>query len=135
MTPINMTLPPGVKVRGAIYPTLDPECLDSELLQMELPNGVFIDVGWYPSGDPHGAFYVTAFLSSWDHRLKRESTRSPREAASIAESWAQRYLSTQDRYYMLSDASSTTTDLSASGGSAYWQAERPSARLSACGRA
>lgn len=96
MKAISLKLPKGAVAKGQLYPTLSPEYLDSDALDVRLPSGVVIDVGWYPSGDKTGQFYVTAFLGTWEHRLKRLTTRSPKEAASMAEGLAERFADAAD---------------------------------------
>ena len=131
MHPINIQLHKDANavVRGAIYSDRTPEALDSELLEVELPHGVFIDVGWYPSGDPDGAFYVTAFLGSWDHILRRKTTRSPREAASLVENWVEVYTSPLDRRYLVNADTSTGAAVS---GDPYWQPRQQQSCFAAC---
>jgi len=69
MDPIDLRLKRNVKVSGYIFPTKDPEYLREDLLQIDLPTGVKIDVGWYPDGDPNGEYQIVVFRESWDDPL------------------------------------------------------------------
>lgn len=49
------------------------EHLKEDLLQLQLPNGDIVDVGWLPEFDPTGAFHVTVVSAGdWDHPRRRE---------------------------------------------------------------
>src|SRR5262249_10233159 len=39
------------------------------ILEIELPSDLTIDVGWYPEGDPVGAFQVVLYRDYWSNQL------------------------------------------------------------------
>ena len=43
--------------------------LGQDVLDIQLPNGVVIDVGWYPESDLNGEYWVRAYKGSWDNQL------------------------------------------------------------------
>jgi hypothetical protein len=58
---INFDFGPGTKCRGAIYDTMDSAYLRDDLLEVDLPNGLTIDVSWIPHHDPRGTFRIRVF--------------------------------------------------------------------------
>ena len=49
---------------------------------------IFIDLGWYPDGEPKGAYTLQAILNDdWEAPLLEMRTRSSREAADALERW------------------------------------------------
>lgn len=47
-----------------------------------------IDLGWYPDGDPKGAFRLQAVLDgNWESPLLEFSSRSKKEVVKILEAW------------------------------------------------
>ena len=58
----------GAKVNGNIVHGCDPAYLDSDMLQVVLDNGIVIDIGWVPDGDPAGAYRIVAYR---DHFLNK----------------------------------------------------------------
>ena len=65
MKPIDLQLGDDVIVKGCFYPTKDPVYLREDLLEIDLPSGLTIDVGWYPEGDPKGAYRIVVFQGYW----------------------------------------------------------------------
>ena len=66
-------LPPGVPVaiKGILlrsYNLNDPDdlaLLDQDILEIELSNGMRIDVGWFPENDHNGRFVIRVFRKPW----------------------------------------------------------------------
>ena len=52
---------PGVTVTGEVYDSMEPDFLLQDLVEVELPNGEIVDLGWYPEHDPTGQFRVVVF--------------------------------------------------------------------------
>ena len=69
MKPIDLHLGDDVIVKGNLYPTKDPVYLREDLLEIDLPSGVTIDVGWYPEGDPEGAYRIVVFKGYWVRQI------------------------------------------------------------------
>lgn len=71
MNKIDFGLPQAVVVKGAIYDTMDPQYLREELLEIDLPDGLTISVGWEPHCDPSGSFRIVLFKDYWtDNRIE-----------------------------------------------------------------
>jgi hypothetical protein len=68
MNPVSLDLPEGASVYNVLYPTKDPEYLVQDLLTVGLPNGYYIDVGWYPEHDPDGEYVIRVFFDSWENQ-------------------------------------------------------------------
>lgn len=64
MKPIDLSFLsayPDVIVKGEIFNSKDPIVLSEDLLEIELPSGRIIDVGWYPEHDPEGAYRILLY--------------------------------------------------------------------------
>ena len=77
--------PDVVNLRGELVSSDDVATLDQDILEVELSNGVFIDVGWYPEHDVDGQFHIRVFLEAWENQLLVEpiSTKDHHEAERI----------------------------------------------------
>lgn len=94
MTPINPVISvAGARVKGVLYDEYpDPEYLDQDILQVSLPNGVTIDVGWYPESDPTGSFRIVVYRGDWLRQLQTPiDTRNPQIVAAQARWLAEQY--------------------------------------------
>jgi hypothetical protein len=71
MTPISLSLPQNAIARGEILRSYAgiPQRLSEDILQVVLPTGYLIDVGWLPSFDPSGTFRITVSLGDWDNQV------------------------------------------------------------------
>lgn len=70
MSPIRLNLPEEAKIIfNALYATDKPSYLTQDLLAIELPGKVFIDVGWYPENNPAGEYQIVVFRDSSDNLL------------------------------------------------------------------
>jgi hypothetical protein len=84
MNLLDITLPGWSHARvlyNSLYDSLQPSALTSDVLLVELPDDVFVDVGWYPERDPTGQFRICVFQGTWDNRLVCERTASPQDVA------------------------------------------------------
>ena len=61
MAVIQLQLPPEAKVLGALCDGENVADLDQDMVQIELPGEVVVDVGWYPDHDPHGEYRLIVF--------------------------------------------------------------------------
>lgn len=53
-----------------------------------------IDLGWYPDGDPKGAYRLLAVLDhNWEEPILEYTSRSTREIVDIIEFWLYQYFS------------------------------------------
>jgi len=93
MKPVDIRLPPGAEVANYIYAQMDLEDLTQDLVAVRLPNGYFVDAGWYPEHDPNGRYVVRVFLETWDRQAldKPFTTRETKEAVRAIENLAERF--------------------------------------------
>jgi len=76
VNPVELkNLPAGTKVYNFLYRSDDPDYLVRDLLTIELPNGMCIDVGWHPEHDPSGEYVVRAFYKDWQNQIFSEPVR------------------------------------------------------------
>lgn len=60
------------------------DSLKEDLLQVEYPKNTLIDVGWYPSFDPNGAFQVRIIKDfQWDSPQTILIANSPKELTKV----------------------------------------------------
>ena len=64
MNEVRFRLPDGATVRGAVYDTEEPAYLREDLIEIDLPSGWTIDVGWIPHEDPTGSYRIRVF---WEY--------------------------------------------------------------------
>jgi len=93
MNAINVPITvPGCRIKGMLCDSYPPEDLDQDILQVSLPNGITVDVGWYPDGDPDGEFKVVVYRKYWSNQLCAPFvTRGPREVAKAVEKLVVQY--------------------------------------------
>lgn len=48
-------------VVGFLYEADDPAELGEDMIEVQLADGISIDAGWYPEGDPNGAYEVSVW--------------------------------------------------------------------------
>jgi hypothetical protein len=76
-------------VRGEIHAPTELTLLTQDMLEVELANGVVIDVGWYPEHDPNGTYGVVAFQGHPDRPIgKPYYTKDPKAVLAKVESLA-----------------------------------------------
>lgn len=63
------------------------DALDEDLIQIEFPNQIIVDVGWYPSHSPKGEFQVVLIKSyDWEKPVRlRKSTDANTLRRDVAE--------------------------------------------------
>src|SRR5260370_39838846 len=93
MKPRDLRLPDGVEVLGELIDTSEPDHLLQDLLQVKLPSGVIIDVGWYPECDPTGHYRVVAFRDNWCNQLDSVQTREMSSVVATVQRLATKFLS------------------------------------------
>lgn len=91
-SPISLTLPEGAILHGALYASQDRTYLAQDILEIELANGVMIDVGWIPPWDPNGEYMVAVFRGDWDTKLSEPFySTNVHEVAATVESLARQF--------------------------------------------
>ena len=89
---IELRLPEGATVRGVLEHVLQPEWLTQDVLEVTLPNGAVIDVGWYPEHNLEGSFWIRVFLEDWDHQLTDPILRrDPHDVKELVEQLAEHF--------------------------------------------
>lgn len=84
--PLELPTVSQCEVIGFLYESDDPAELGQDMLEVHLASGVTIDAGWYPEGDPSGAYTVKA----WHPRgleFPEESFASVTDAAAAIVRW------------------------------------------------
>jgi hypothetical protein len=68
------------------------EHLSEDLLAIELPNGVFIDVGWYPARTKTGSYLVAVYQGEWENPLEPAyRTKDANDAARVVREMLDKY--------------------------------------------
>ena len=76
----------NVQVRGQLELAPDLDDLDQDILEVELENGLVIDVGWIPENDPTGAYRIVVYHQYWDNQITDPVfTKYPTEVAEIVD--------------------------------------------------
>jgi hypothetical protein len=95
MNEINLKkwLPPGSVVRGILLSSYDPvtdlPLLDQDIVEIELPNGMTISIGWFPEQDLAGHFRVTLFRPTRAELVRPPvEVKTPFEVAKAIERFA-----------------------------------------------
>jgi len=91
MSPICLKLPPGATSRGVLNTAPALSELREDMLDIALPTGIRIDVGWWPAWDPTGEFVVTVYASDWDHPIEQFFTKDLNEMIEAVEERAVRF--------------------------------------------
>ena len=60
-----------VTQKGQLCVTYDPAYLVQDILEIDLPNGITIDVGWHPESDPSGSFRIVVYRDYWSNQLTK----------------------------------------------------------------
>lgn len=81
---------PGCTVTGYLYDSADPRDLGQDMIEVRGSNGVTVDAGWVPEGDPDGAYQV-AVCQGLTHLRPIASTRNIHEAARLLVEFAELY--------------------------------------------
>lgn len=92
MSKIKLDFPPAVKVTGALYSRSRVHDLSEDMLQLELPGNLVIDVGWYPQWDRNGSYVILVFQDTVDHVLEKIRTRDYRIVVKQVQALLDKYL-------------------------------------------
>jgi len=94
----------GVVVRGEVFDSNESAVLLEDLIEVELPAGRFIDMGWYPEHDVDGE-YVVRLWSRDDPRFEqRFRTRDVTRALRFVERLVVSHQAGDERAHDLSSA-------------------------------
>jgi hypothetical protein len=91
--PIHLESAPGAKlILNSLCASTDPAYLDQDMVLVELPGAIFIDVSWSPEHDRSGAYFVTVFRrDAWESPLDVAEATDPLLAARLVEEFAQQH--------------------------------------------
>jgi len=70
MSFVTLNLPAEARVTGVLCDRSDVHNLTQDMLQVELPGDVFIDVGWYPDWNPDGEYRLFVFYNTVENQLE-----------------------------------------------------------------
>lgn len=59
MKKIPIQIPEDCKAVGCLYESDDHRDLGEDMMDISLPHGLLLSVGWYPEGDKSGSYVVT----------------------------------------------------------------------------
>ncbi len=93
MKPVDISLPAEAEIFNYLYPEMDFDDLDQDVMTVRLPTGYFIDVGWYPEHDQNGRFVIRVFWQFWDRQILTNpiTTKSQSEVVRIVEKLAEHF--------------------------------------------
>lgn len=66
---IAIDVPDSAKVLGELYESTHPDVLLQDVLEIQLPNDIYIDVRWYPEHDPAGCFWIRMYQQNWENQI------------------------------------------------------------------
>lgn len=81
---------PGCTVTGYLYDSNNPVDLGQDMVEVMGTNGVTVDAGWVPEGDPNGAYQI-AVCQGMKHLRPIVSTRDIHECARYVVEYAELY--------------------------------------------
>ena len=61
MNLIDFGFDSSIKVLGVMRDTMEAKYLCEDMLEIDLPGGLTIGIGWEPHCDPSGAFHIALF--------------------------------------------------------------------------
>jgi len=86
MNPIQLRLPQGAVQKGHLFRDSSLAELDQDILEIDLPSGLTIAVGWHPECDPDGKFHIVVFSRYWSNQIVEPiTTNSVGEVATCLE--------------------------------------------------
>jgi hypothetical protein len=111
--PLNLPNWPGIEVVGFVYASNAHAELTQDMLEVRLPIGVNINVGWYPEGDVAGKYLVKIWGAI---ELRDSETHDPEAAVDIVEDYVKLFhgLVTDRAWEPLSEACTSES-------AKYWQ--------------
>lgn len=96
MNCLEIHLPEGAEVSNYLYADMDADDLTQDIVTVSLPNGFYIDVGWYPEHDPSGCYWVRVFREYWDNQMIPEiKLENPHEVVLTVERLARLFCDSQ----------------------------------------
>jgi hypothetical protein len=66
---VEFSLPEGATIKGCLFASHNPELLAEDLVEVDLPSGLTIDLGWYPEGEPSGSFQIVLYSEYWGNQI------------------------------------------------------------------
>jgi hypothetical protein len=81
---------PGCRVTGYLYDSDDPLDLGQDMVEVCGPDGITVDAGWVPEGDPNGAYQI-AVTQGMRHLHPPATTKDIDEAARLIADFADQF--------------------------------------------
>jgi hypothetical protein len=90
METVKFDLPVGAQLRGQLYRDPGTRYGTGDVLEIELPTGYVIDVGW---DDEHetGTFTIVVYRDYWGNQTQRVEAKSVEDAVTVVERLAKVY--------------------------------------------
>lgn len=85
---IILNLPPESRLIGNLFGDTGVNHFSEDILYVEMPNGVCIDLGWYPDDDPTGEFRIHVFNETWNNVISRHTAKDASVVAKLIEDLA-----------------------------------------------
>jgi hypothetical protein len=84
MSPIELGIPKSVRANvrfNLLYPVSERGNPPENIVLVALPEGYFIDVGFYPDEGANGSYRVTVYQGEWDNQRSEDWLSDPQEVA------------------------------------------------------
>jgi hypothetical protein len=92
MSTISLNLPTQAHWIGALHDKQKLHNLDHDMLSVELPGEIFIDVGWHPNWDSNGQYRISVYQKDIDNKLETTAySRDPAHVKNLVEELARSY--------------------------------------------
>lgn len=78
-------IPKNSVIRGQLEDTTDPTWLLQDMVEIDLPNGNTIDIGWHPECDINGYYRIVLFKDQWENKIEEFNTKKTQEVYNIVE--------------------------------------------------
>lgn len=66
----ELNFPDNIIVKGGLPLTQEVEDLVNDMLEIDLPSGITIDVGWIPEHDPNGKYRIVLYKKYWADQIE-----------------------------------------------------------------
>jgi len=86
-----MDLPKGARQVGTLWDHFELKDLDQDILQINLPNDYFLDVGYFPDMEPDGMFHIVVGKDVWQNQLYVTDVKTPLDVQRVLNEQIQIY--------------------------------------------
>lgn len=114
MSVIELNLPAAATVVGELLSNYEADERDEDVVQISLPTGFVIDVGWSESQQEGGSFRISVFYEDWLNQDRAPIfADDPYDVASYVEELAREYCDDGEAGELSSDADEEQFDVAA----------------------